>query len=119
MSKNRPAGKVDTIVGADTIMKGDCRASGGFRLDGQMEGKLDLGDIFLAGPRSLLKGEVHCRSAVIAGRIEGNIFASETVELQSGAQVFGNITCGGLVIQPGCFFEGNCSMIKGTAEAPI
>jgi cytoskeletal protein CcmA (bactofilin family) len=57
---------------------------------------------------------VHCRDAVIAGRIEGNVFAAETVELQTGAQVFGNITGKGLVIQKDCVFQGNCAMTTTT-----
>lgn len=112
MGKNKVGGKLDTVVGGDTTVNGDCRVAGSLRLDGRIEGRLDVADVFLTGPRSLLKGEVRCRAAVIAGRIEGNVFAGETVELQSGAQVFGNIACRQLVIQPGCFFEGSCSMIK-------
>ncbi len=112
MSKDRTAGKLDTVIGSETQITGDLRVEGGLRLDGKIEGRGDIGDVFLTGPRSLLKGEVRCRRAVIAGRIEGNITASEIVELQTGAEVFGNITCRGLVIQPGCFFEGKCTMLK-------
>ncbi len=118
MIRKRTTGKVDTIIGTETVVKGDFRVVGGFRLDGQIEGKIEITEMFLAGPRALLKGEVRCASALIAGRIEGNIFASETVELQRGAQLFGNITCRALVIQPGCFFEGNCSMVRGDSGQP-
>ncbi|MEO0067745.1 MAG: polymer-forming cytoskeletal protein [candidate division WOR-3 bacterium] len=113
MSKDKSIGKLDTIIGSETIIKGDLRVNGGLRLDGKVEGRLDIGDVFLSGVRSFLQGDVTCRGAVIAGRIEGNIFAKESVELQTGAQVIGNITCRNLVIQPGCFFEGNCKMVKG------
>ncbi len=112
MLKEKPVGKLDTIVGGETTVKGDFRVGGGLRVDGQIEGRVDVADTFLTGPRSFFKGEVHCQSAVIAGKVEGNIFASERVELQSGAQVFGNITCRELVIQPGCVFEGSCSMVR-------
>jgi len=33
-----------------------------------------------------------------------------------GAQVFGNITGKGLVIQRDCVFHGNCSMAQGSQE---
>ncbi|MGB9741964.1 MAG: bactofilin family protein [candidate division WOR-3 bacterium] len=112
MSRERNGGKLDTVIGSETTVKGDLRVNGGLRLDGKLEGRLDIGDAFLAGPRSLLKGEVQCRSAVIAGRVEGDVRAYETVELQTGAQVFGNISCRELVIQPGCAFEGNCTMVR-------
>lgn len=110
MSKNQNDGRLDTVIGPETNVRGDFRVVGGIRLDGQIEGRMDVTETILTGPRSQLKGVVHCRVAVIAGRIEGDIYADEGVELQTGAQVFGNISCKGLVIQPDCLFQGNCSM---------
>ncbi len=112
MSKDRNEGKLDTVVGPETLVKGDFRVAGSLRLDGQIEGRLDVGETLLTGPRALLKGEAHCGDAVIAGRIEGNVFARETVELQSSGQLIGDVRCKGLVIQRGGIFQGNCSMTK-------
>ena len=112
MSKNRNEGRLDTVIGPETNVRGDFRVAGGVRLDGQVEGRMDISETLVTGPRSLLKGELHCRTAVIAGRIEGDIHAAEGVELQTGAQVFGNISCRGLVIQSDCLFQGNCSMVQ-------
>ncbi len=102
--------KLDTVIGPGSAVKGDFRISGGMRLDGQLEGKLDLDGGFLAGPKSYLKGELYCRDAVIAGQVEGNIHAKEGVELQAGARVIGNIECKFLVVQRGSFFQGSCVM---------
>lgn len=112
MIKEKNGGRLDTVIGPEAWVKGDLRVNGGLRLDGKIEGQLDVADMFLAGTHSFLKGTVQCRGAVIAGRIEGSIRARELVELQTGAQVFGDITCRELVIQPGCFFEGKCTMIR-------
>jgi cytoskeletal protein CcmA (bactofilin family) len=112
MSENRNDGRLDTVIGPETSVRGDIRVAGGVRLDGQVEGRMDVSETLVTGPRSLLKGELHCRAAVIAGRIEGDIYAADSVELQTGAQVFGNISSRGLVIQPDCLFQGNCSMVQ-------
>lgn len=112
MSKNRNDGRLDTVIGPETSVKGDFHVAGGVRLDGQIEGRMDVTETIVTGARSQLKGVVHCRAAVIAGRIEGDIYAAESVELQTGAQVFGNVSCKGLVIQPDCLFQGNCSMAQ-------
>ena len=112
MAKNKSEGKLDTVIGSETSVRGDFRVTGGVRLDGQVEGRIDVTETLVTGPRSLLKGEVRCRDAVIAGRVEGNVFATEGVELQTGAQVFGDISSKGLVIQPDCVFQGNCSMAQ-------
>src|SRR5512139_3570598 len=110
MAKNQNDGRLDTVIGPQTSVRGDFRVTGGVRLDGQVEGRMDVSETVVTGPKSLLKGELHCRSAVIAGRVDGDIHAAEVVELQSGAQVFGNVSSKGIVIQPDCVFQGNCSM---------
>ena len=110
MAKSQNDGRLDTIIGPQTHVTGDLRVTGGARLDGCVEGRVDVTETMAAGPKSLLKGELHCRSAVIAGRVDGDIHAAEGVELQSGAQVFGNVSSKGIVIQPDCVFQGNCSM---------
>lgn len=110
---------MDTVVGPGSAVRGDFRVSGGLRLDGQVDGRMDLGGGFVAGSNSLLKGELHCRDAVIAGRIEGNVFAREVVELQAGAHVIGNIECKSLVVHRGSFFQGSCTMtgeVKGESR---
>jgi cytoskeletal protein CcmA (bactofilin family) len=110
MAKSRNDGRLDTVIGPGTSVTGDFRVTGGVRLDGQVEGRMDITETIVTGPRSVLKGELHCRAAVIAGRIEGDVCAADGVELQSGAQVFGNISSKGLVIQPDCIFQGSCTM---------
>lgn len=110
MSKKPSEGNLDTAIGPETTITGDLRVGASLQMDGKVEGKLEVSDSVLAGPKSLIKGEIHCREAVIAGRVEGNIHAAETVELQSGARVVGNINCKGLIIQRDSFFEGNCMM---------
>jgi len=114
MSRNRSDGRLDTVIGPETNVRGDFRVTGSVRLDGQVERRMDVSEILVTGPKSLLKGDLNCRSAVIAGRIEGDVYAAEGVELQTGAQVFGNISCKGLVIQPDCLFQGNCSMVQAS-----
>jgi len=117
MSKNRDDDRLDTIVGPETSVRGDFHVKGGIRLDGQVEGRLEVTETIVTGPRSLLKGELRCRAAVIAGRVEGDIFAAGGIELQRGAQVFGNLSCSGLVVQPECLFHGYCSMVQASGRA--
>jgi cytoskeletal protein CcmA (bactofilin family) len=116
MAKNQNGGRLDTVIGPQTSVQGDFCVTGGVRLDGQVEGRMEVSETIVTGPTSLLKGELHCRAAVVAGRIEGDIYALDIVELQTGAQVYGNISSKGLVIQPDCKFQGNCTMVTGEAS---
>ena len=116
MLKGNSEGKLDTIIGPGTVVTGNVKVAGSLRLDGQVDGKVEVTETLLTGAKSLVKGDVHCRDAVLAGRVEGNIIATETVELQTGGQIFGDIRCRGFIIQRDCFFQGNCTMAGAEAK---
>jgi len=102
--------RLDTFIGVTSNVKGNVNTQGSIRIDGQVEGNIDVSDSIITGPNSLIKGNIFCKDAIISGRIEGNVNALETVELQTGANVSGDITCGNLIIGKNCFFEGKCHM---------
>ena len=110
MSKNKE--RLDTIIGKAVRIKGDIITDTGLRLDGQIEGNVEVGSILITGKDSLIKGDIRCKDAIVAGRIEGNIYISNGLEMQSGATIFGDIQCKRLIIQKDCFFEGKCQMVE-------
>ena len=72
----------------------------------------------IIGKDSVIKGDVYCNSAIIGGKIQGNMNVQDIVEFQSGAQMLGDIVCKGIIIQAGVFFEGSCQMSQKTKEKP-
>ncbi len=103
-------GKLDTLIGKDTVVKGTIKAKGSLRVDGEFEGNITISDTFTAGSSAAIKGDVRCREAFVSGKIEGNIYAQGKVEMHTGANLSGDVTCKGIMIQDGVFFEGRCSM---------
>ena len=117
MGKNED--RLDTVIGKNARIKGDINTEGGLRLDGQVEGNIDVQSVLITGKESFVKGEIRCKEAILAGRIEGNIFASGAIEMQTGAALFGDIHCKHLLIQKDCFFEGKCQMAGQEGESTI
>jgi cytoskeletal protein CcmA (bactofilin family) len=56
-------------------------------------------------------------SATIGGAVNGDIVATEKVELGRTARVIGNIQTPRLMIEDGAIFEGSCSMLKSKESA--
>ncbi|MEO0131405.1 MAG: polymer-forming cytoskeletal protein [candidate division WOR-3 bacterium] len=108
---NETQEKIVAILGETTNIKGDITVNGSARIDCQVEGQITVADMLIIGPKAHIKGNIDCKNAVIAGRVEGNISAQMSIELQSGAYILGDITCASLVINKNCFFEGRCHMI--------
>ena len=49
---------------------------------------------------------------MIHGTVNGDIIATQRLELGRAARLNGNIQTASLVIEPGALFEGTCKMIK-------
>ena len=112
----------DTIVGASTVIHGRIVTDTGLRIDGTVIGDIEAqhegGQISVAlGKTGRVEGDVHAHRVLIAGCVDGNIYASERVELHSGARVNGDVTYGQLGIESGATISG--LMIARSGEDPV
>jgi len=97
-----------SVFAKDLSVKGDLNCSGLLRVEGHVEGSIrGNGEITIAEGASL-KAEVEGRKVVILGKVEGNIKATEAVEIISSAQVFGDVTTDKILIEEGAVFTGKC-----------
>lgn len=102
--------RLDTIIGKNTTLKGSIKTKGGLRVDGIMEGDIEVSDTFVAGNTAHIKGDIKCKDAFIGGKIEGNIYSKGKIEMKSGAYLEGDVVCKGLVIEDNVYFNGKCTM---------
>jgi len=88
-------GQVDTMIGPQVVIRGDLHFSGGLYIEGRVIGKLVAQD---GQPASLtlaengsIEGEVRAPIVVLNGELNGDVYASERVELAAKARVQGNV----------------------------
>lgn len=98
------------LLGKGASFNGELKVSGSIRIDGEFEGKMEVSESLILGKTGKVKGTVVSKDAVIGGNMEGDINASDRIELQTGSHLAGDIVCRGLVVEDGVFFEGNCKM---------
>lgn len=99
------------IINNGTLIKGDITASGDFRLDGTLEGNIQLDGKLVVGDTGVVNGNVLCMNANIIGSVNGNLSVKELLSLHSTARVRGDILINKLSIEPGAVFSGKCRMI--------
>jgi cytoskeletal protein CcmA (bactofilin family) len=68
------------------------------------------------GRTGAVQGDIFAFRVLVAGKVEGNIYATERVELHEGAEVRGDITYGQLGIEHGAKLNG--LMISRNGEEP-
>jgi cytoskeletal protein CcmA (bactofilin family) len=110
--KIKETARIETIIGAETIIQGTLSSKGSIRVDGKLEGGVAEAAAVVVGERGEIHGDVNARSAVIGGRVVGNIVTAGATEILAGAQIHGDIRTSVLSIAEGANFEGNCTMTK-------
>ena len=81
---------------------------------GQVEGSVDpKGNRLTIGPDGRLKANVTARAVVVQGKLEGNIQASERVDLRQSAVVVGDIVTQRITIEHGACIKGRIEVHGG------
>jgi cytoskeletal protein CcmA (bactofilin family) len=106
--------RLETIVGVDTRLAGKVSVKGTIRVDGFVEGDVQA-DWVVVGETGKILGNTCARGMVVGGSVEGNIDATESVELKEKATMVGEIHAPKLGISEGAVFDG-CARMKSGAE---
>jgi cytoskeletal protein CcmA (bactofilin family) len=80
------------------------------RIDGSVEGEIQCHGKLTIGEGAEVRAKISGQIVIIQGRVEGNVMASEKIELVAPARLYGNISTPRLIIAEGVVFDGDCSM---------
>jgi cytoskeletal protein CcmA (bactofilin family) len=95
-----------TYLAEDCEIKGSFLSKGNARIDGQIEGTINIVGDLVIGQSAILKADIEAHTISIAGEIHGNIKSKNLLELSSTARVYGDITTKELKIDQGARFIG-------------
>ncbi len=109
-NESRKEAKMANVT-QDSEIKGTIKFGQAMRVDGNFEGELasDNGEL-VVGKTGKVKATVKVKSAVVEGRVDGNIRATDKVELKQSAQIFGDVQAKTLIVEQGIIFVGNCNV---------
>ncbi len=101
-------GQLNTIVGKGSTLEGTFDINSSLRVDGNIKGKLTVGDSLTVGKEGVIEADIETKKASVAGKIIGTLKASERVVLESSSTLQGDLKTKFLVIEEGAVFLGNC-----------
>jgi len=106
-------------IGKSISIKGDLTGNEDMVIEGQVEGKVDLPNNQLTvGANGKVKAEIHAKSIVVVGLVDGNVFGLERIEIQATGRVEGDVTAPKLVVAEGAQLNGAIQMSqKGNRTA--
>ncbi len=87
--------KIDTLIGQNSELSGDITFSGGLHVDGVVKGNIyaepESGSTLSVSERGFIEGDVEVPNIVLNGAVNGDVHASEHIELAEKARVTGNV----------------------------
>lgn len=107
---NKPQNRIDCLIGAGTVIEGDLTFDGGLRVDGRVHGNVNSAEgkpgTLVLSEAARIEGEIRVSHVVINGTVVGPVHAADYVELQSKANVTGDVYYRTLEMHLGAVVQG-------------
>ena len=113
LARDIKEGTLSGFVGGGTDVTGEANFKAMMRVDGHFSGRITSSSgTLIVGANGKVDANIEVAVAVIHGNINGDIIATQRLELGRAAKVNGNIQTPSLVIEQGAIFEGSCKMLQ-------
>ncbi len=100
-------------IGKSVVVKGELSGSEDLYVDGEVEGSISLrGQSLTIGPNGRVRANIEARNVIVHGRVDGNIKASDRVDLRKSASLSGDISTARVAIEDGAYFKGSIDIQK-------
>jgi cytoskeletal protein CcmA (bactofilin family) len=99
------------VIGRSIQINGDVRGDEDLRIEGDISGTVQLKNSNLTiGKEGKVRADVYAKSITVHGTTEGDLYATERVNVHIDAHVRGNITAPKVSIEEGAKFKGSIEM---------
>jgi cytoskeletal protein CcmA (bactofilin family) len=106
------------VVGKSIVIKGELSGNEDLVVEGSVDGTITLTDNNLVvGADGRVNANLFARSVTITGKVEGDVSATERVEITATGSLKGNIRSPRLIINDGAFFQGSVEMKKAASPS--
>ncbi|MFD2872456.1 polymer-forming cytoskeletal protein [Mucilaginibacter ximonensis] len=96
---------IATLISADCVVGGSLTAPAVARIDGQIDGDVQVAEGLILGEKGLITGNVVTKEMVVYGTVQGNITV-ESLEIKAT----GDIATVTLLVEAGGVYNGHLTM---------
>ena len=102
--------RVTSVIGPGVVWKGKLSGKGGVRVEGALDGDINMQGLLVVGETGRVTYETLKASVVVvAGAVRGDITA-EKLEIRSTGRVWGNVVTAAFSTEEGAFLRGQVTM---------
>ena len=124
-SNQKPYTTIGILYGAQTTVRGNTTFRGGLRVDGKVKGNITANSeddsTLVLSEHAEVVGNVKVAHMTVAGKLRGNVYCSERIELLSTADVSGELHYKEIDIAQGATVNANlvCEDTEETEKGSV
>lgn len=100
---------IDTVIADGILIKGDIIGEGAIRINGRVEGNVDLNKGVILGEKAEVIGSVKSNEVVIYGKLNGDLECEDFYINETG-RIDGNMLVNRFSVEMGGKYNGNLKM---------
>jgi cytoskeletal protein CcmA (bactofilin family) len=105
-------------LGSGLHIKGQLTGTEDLQIDGKVDGPISLdGHQLTVGPTAVLNSEIHAGEVVVFGKVVGNLYARDRVDVKTDGSVIGDISTARISIEDGAHFKGRIEIDPSKSQA--
>jgi cytoskeletal protein CcmA (bactofilin family) len=104
-----------TYIAASTTIVGSISGKGAYVFCGTVEGDCDIDGPLTLAEGGRWKGILKATDIVVAGTVEGDVAATQRVEILGSARVTGSLSGHSIAVAEGAIIEGEIKVASGSA----
>jgi len=105
-------------LGAGLHIKGQLTGTEDLQIDGKVDGPISLdGHQLTVGPTAVLNSEIHAGEVIVFGKVVGNVYARDRVDVKTEGSIIGDISTARISIEDGAHFKGRIEIDPAKAQA--
>jgi cytoskeletal protein CcmA (bactofilin family) len=105
-----PPTEAMTVIGAGIHVHGRVVGEEDLHIEGRIDGSVELTETLFVAATGILVADVRARNVVLSGIIVGNVTADDSVTLNPGAKLVGDLTAPRVIVADGAAFKGTIAM---------
>jgi cytoskeletal protein CcmA (bactofilin family) len=112
-------GAAETIVGTSVKLKGNLKSDGDIIVDGVVAGEIKTKGSVKIGKNANIIANIKAKNVSVSGAVQGNIEATDRLELLETGKVLGDVSANVLSIAAGAVFSGKSQMNDSHKDSEV
>ncbi len=106
-------------IGKTIVIKGELTGDENLTIEGRVEGRVELRNHQLTiGSSGKVHAEILAKTVTVIGQVEGNVEATDLMEIRESGSLLGDIRAPRVIIADGANFKGSVDMVQQGPGAP-